>query len=830
MPSSSTVARRRWALPVAGLASTVLASIALTAAPSLAAAATTIATDGFDRSAASGWGAAPSGGAWSVTGGASRSVAGSAATVAGVGANRSFRASLPAVKLANGTVRAAFTVPKGTQVYYSAEARRQANGTAYGSRARIDANRKLHTEVVRVAGGAATVLASKVLGTVAPGQSVTVELDVAGTSSVVVRSKAYVTGTRAPDWQARATDKAGSRIAAAGAVGVSGYVSAGQAAQTWKTLAFSALSTGSTAATPPAPPVVAPPAPPVVAKPTATPAASGKHGAAAVGSTAYPVPSNAVFVSTSGSDSASGSKSAPVRTVTKALTKVSSGRTIVIRGGTYHEYFIVPPGKAVTIQSYPNEAVWFDGSSKVSGFTASGSAWRADGYSSFDASPTYTKGAPDGTAVGWTFLNPAHPMAAHPDQVWIDGAEQKQVGALSQVKAGTFFVDRGAKRLYLGTNPAGRSVQASTLSQAISLRAPGTTIRGLGFRRYASSVPQQGVITAYYPNQKLENVEVRDSATAGVGIFKPGSSLKNVTITGSGQIGLQASYADGLTVDNLSLRNSNDQNFNPTPSAGGFKVTTTRGFTMKNSEITGTIGNQFWTDQSTYDINLTNNTITNGTRWGIVLEISSKAVIAGNVVAGNAHDGIMISNTNNVSVWNNTLVNNGRSGLAIAQDKRRITQLSVSGHDRRRAQPDMSMPWTTTNVTVGNNIFTGGTGSKSAIYLVESWDRALNAEQMATYSNGNVFSQKAVGTPKLATVWGNAGAYSTNFVKFSDYVAATGRDRNSYHHLGASPVNGSYQAVAAISSRDTTVGQPLPAAVATKVGRAAGTRHLGAWR
>lgn len=822
MPSFSTGARRRWAVPVVGLASTVLATVALAATPLTAAADTTIATDGFDRAVGSGWGTAPSGGAWSVTGGSARSVGGSAATVSGVGANRSFRASLPAVTLGDATVRAAFTVPNGTQVYYSAEARRQASGAAYGSRARIDANRRLHTEVVRVAGGVATILASKALGTVSPGQVVTVELGVSGSTSVGIRSKAYLTGSSAPDWQARATDTSASRIASAGAVGVSGYVSAGQSAQTYRTQAFSALSTSGTAA---------PPAPPVVTTPVASPAPSGKRGAATIGTTAYPVPSNAVFVSSSGSDAGTGSVSSPVRTVTKALTKVASGQTVVIRGGTYHEYFIVPPGKAVTIQSYPNEAVWFDGSSRVTGFTASGSAWKVDGWNTaFDTSPTYTKGAPDGTAVGWTFLNPAYPMAAHPDQVWIDGAEQKQVGSLSQVVAGSFFVDRGAQRLYLGTNPSGRSVQASTLSQAVSLRAPGTTIRGIGFRRYASSVPQQGVITAYYPNQRLENVEVRDSATAGVGIFKPDSSLKNVTIAGSGQMGLQASYADGLVVDNLSLQNSNDQNFNPTPSAGGFKVTTTRGITLKNSEITGTNGNQFWTDQSTYDINVLNNTITNGARWGVVLELSSKAVVAGNVIAGNAHDGIFITNTNDVRVWNNTLVSNARSGLAIAQDKRRITQLSVSGHDPRRAQPDLSMPWTTTDVSVGNNIFTGGAASKSTIYLVESWDRALNAEQMATYSNGNVFSQPAVGTPKLATVWGNAGAYSTNFVRFSDYVTATGRDRNSYHHLGSSPVNGSYQPVADISSRNTTVGQPLPSDVASKLGRAAGTRYLGAWR
>ena len=47
-------------------------------------------------------------------------------------------------------------------------------------------------------------------------------------------------------------------------------------------------------------------------------------------------------------------------------------------------------------------------------------------------------------------------MAAYPDQVWIDGVAQRQVGSRDAVVAGTFFVDTAAHRLYLGTNP-GRS-------------------------------------------------------------------------------------------------------------------------------------------------------------------------------------------------------------------------------------------------------------------------------------------------------------------------------------------------------------------------------------
>ncbi len=63
-----------------------------------------------------------------------------------------------------------------------------------------------------------------------------------------------------------------------------------------------------------------PPATP--STPTQRRAASGSHGSAAVGTTAYAVPSGAVFVATSGNDANAGTSTSPVRTVTKALTKV----------------------------------------------------------------------------------------------------------------------------------------------------------------------------------------------------------------------------------------------------------------------------------------------------------------------------------------------------------------------------------------------------------------------------------------------------------------------------------------------------------------------------
>ncbi len=145
-------------------------------------------------------------------------------------------------------------------------------------------------------------------------------------------------------------------------------------------------------------------------------------GSAPIGSTNYAIPAGAIFIAPTGSDSATGTVQAPFKTMARAVGAAVSGATIVVRGGSYHEGVQIPANKRLTVQSYPRESVWFDGSRQISAWTATGNIWVSSGWTAqFDASPTYTRGAADGTSAGWSFVNAAHPMAAHPDQVWLDG-------------------------------------------------------------------------------------------------------------------------------------------------------------------------------------------------------------------------------------------------------------------------------------------------------------------------------------------------------------------------------------------------------------------------
>lgn len=181
-------------------------------------------------------------------------------------------------------------------------------------------------------------------------------------------------------------------------------------------------------------------------------------GAAEVGTTQYEAPADALYVSPAGDNDDKGGAGEPLRTIKAAMKRVAAGGTIVLRAGEYHEKVTIPDGKPVTIQSYPGEAAWLDGSRAVDGWVADGENWRAGWDLVFDYSPTYSRGVEDNAEEHWQFINPEHPMAAHPDQVWVDDEPLRQAASLSELDAESFYVDEMAATMYLGSDPDRKSV------------------------------------------------------------------------------------------------------------------------------------------------------------------------------------------------------------------------------------------------------------------------------------------------------------------------------------------------------------------------------------
>ncbi|TFV86606.1 right-handed parallel beta-helix repeat-containing protein [Blastococcus sp. CT_GayMR16] len=835
------------------LAAATVGPLGLMSAP--AQAADLSASDAFSRTQSGGWGQADTGGAWSVSPGSQFGVAAGAGTVSLTTDGQTRQATLPGTGTNTDltTTLSASRTPTGSGLYVSVIGRRVANVGQYQAKVRLLAGGAVAVSLGRTtAGWAESALTGE---TVVPGvqaaeaRQIRVRVQVTGTSPTTLRAKVWqATAAEPAAWNTTVTD-ATAGWQAAGGVGLFSYLSRSSAPLTLRVdeLAAGPVTGGLAAPQPPAsqPPAPQAPAPQAPApqapapEPPAAPAtpvssnrSTGAAGSATVGSTSYAVPAGAFHVSPSGNDSASGSASAPWRTLARAVAAAPAGSTVVLRGGTYHESVTVPTGKRLTIQAYPREAVWLDGSRDVTGWAADGSAWRANGWTAeFDHSPTYTKGAPDGTAANWGFINAAYPMASYPDQLWIDGAAQRQVGSRNAVVPGTFFVDTAGDRLYLGTNPSGRNVRASDLSIGLTVRGAGSVVRGIGVQRYATPVPDKGAVRLSAPDVTVENVVIRDNATQAVlvGGVNEGvrNTLRNVTIERNGMLGIEAPYADGLVLDAVRVVGNNTEHFNMAPVAGGVKIGRSRNITVTDSVFADNLGTGLWFDESVYNVTATGNDILRNAGNGLSFEISSKGLIADNIVAGNGQVGLKINNASSMDIWNNTVVDNGGRPMWVVQDRRLASNLSTPGHDPRQNLPDPSVTWLLGPVTIRNNVIGGGVSS-NCLLCVQDSELFRKATDMGITANGNAYHRTSAGSPRLMVHWPVGARDPKVYETIGAFRSATGQEANGAEYTGAPIVDGSYRLTSAVAGSAVAIAQPVPAAIASRMGFASGEERLGA--
>jgi parallel beta-helix repeat protein len=547
-----------------------------------------------------------------------------------------------------------------------------------------------------------------------------------------------------------------------------------------------------------------------------------------VGSAGYVVPAGALVVSPSGSDGAVGSVGSPLRSLGAAVARAGSGATIVLRAGSYHESVVIPSDKRLTVQAWPGEAVWLDGSVPVSGWVASGGRWRRDGWTvKFDSSPTYTRGAPDGTAPNWGFVDPAYPMAAHPDQVWLAGVAERQVATLAQVVPGTFFHDEAANQLWLGSDPTGQAVLASNLVRGLMVRSSGSVVRGLGVRRYAPSVPDMGAVTVERPNVVVENVAVTDNATTGLHVGSGttgGVVLRNVYAARNGMLGISATNADRLLMEKVLSESNNTEHFNSAPVSGGAKITRSRVVVVRDSVFRGNDGPGLWMDESDYDMTIVGNEMRNNSGHGVSLEISAKALFANNIVTNNGGFGVKINNTSNVSVWNNSFVGNDRS-LNLVQDARRPTSAGTAGRDKRQPFPDPTMTWLIGPAVFGNNVV-ASQRSGNCMLCVEDYSKQRSAAQIGVSANGDVYNRVSSSSPTNLVVWSRGASDPATYTTLNAFKAATGQEAAGQQLTGAGMVDGDGNLLTALS---TSALPGLPADVAAATGFPTGSRHAGAF-
>jgi len=832
-PKVPCVARRRGGAALLGLVAVVVLGVAV-AAPVAAAPVTTV-TDSFTRTVSGGWGAANAGGTWSVATASRFSVSGGTGNVSLTTDGVTQRATLPGAGA--GVVNELTTTVSVSRLptsggLYVAIAGRRVSAGQYQAKIRFRPDGTIGVGLGRLTTGwAETHLVTErtvtgVRGVV--GQFVRVRVQVTGTSPTTVRAKVWqATATEPSGWTVTATDStAGWQVA--GGIGLDSYLSRNSASLTARFDNIAGTVDPMTAVVPP--PL---PPPPPLPLPPPPEGRTLTAGSLPVGSAQYAPPEGAFYVSaTDGDDAADGSLATPWRTLATAVATAPSGSTVVLRAGTYVESVLIPTGRRLTVQAYPGEEVWLDGSRLLTDWIPDGTAWRVDGWTpNFDHSPTYTPGAPDGTSSGWRFVDPAYPLAAWPEMVFVDGTALRQVSSRSAVTEGTFYVDSAGDRLYVGSDPTGHEVRATALRTGLTIRGAGSVVRGIGVRRYGTPVPEKGALLSYAADVTIENVVVSDNATQGMYVGGIGLGVRNtlshVTSERNGMLGIESSYSDGLVLDAVRVVGNNTERFNQAPVSGGVKICSARTLTVTNSVFAANLGTGLWFDESVHGATVVGNDVLQNTGNGISYEISAQAVFADNLIAANRGTGLKINNASRIDVWNNTIVDNVGRPMWVVQDSRVASNTSLPGHDPRQPLPDPTVTWLLGPVTIGNNIVGGATTANCVLCGQDTALRRTPA-QIGLTVNGNVWFRPSASAPTLLVTWPAGSTSTRTFTTLALFTAGTGQEVNGLEVTGSVVVDAAYRLTPEATTATAAVPLPLPDWLATLLSSAEVAPWLGA--
>ncbi|WP_232548842.1 DUF1565 domain-containing protein [Propioniciclava soli] len=575
----------------------------------------------------------------------------------------------------------------------------------------------------------------------------------------------------------------------------------------------------------------------------------------------YTVPAGALFVSPSGSNTNAGSSSAPFKTLGGALAKVKAGQTVVMRGGVYREgasgyatggtkYNLRLSG--VTIQSYPGEQVWLDGTEVATGWSAGSGRWSL-GWETPElcAGAYYTRNYATPASNGPC----AYPDAignrsslGNPHMLFRDGVELKEVSSLAQVGSDTFFYDWSARRVHIGFDPAGRTVEITRQAQALALFEPtNVAIKGIGVRRYASNQYANATQGALLLNGGrgvlLENVSVLNNA--GVGLLSWGTrdlTLRRAVVSSNGSNGFNfagsqpklatnGSLRDDVTVEYSRFDRNNADSYGVdcqySCAAAGVKMTGVIGGHVRWSTFNyngGMRASGLWCDLACTDFKVYGSKMIGNARHGLAYEVSDRGTIASNIMANNGWGanvngggyGILVGSAN-TQVWNNTVANN-KMGVFLYDDPR---SLGVNyGPDSSRVGP------ASTNIDFVNNIVTSNAWDTTMLLFVAGGrsDIAGNTtgEQAIDLLASNSYAKPSSVRFAYWRTWADKPA--TLYWNTAELQAAKGSNRESGSNIIDNVVNpylvntdiGDYTLKA--GSAPVKSGRPLPSDVATLIG------------
>jgi parallel beta-helix repeat protein len=416
-------------------------------------------------------------------------------------------------------------------------------------------------------------------------------------------------------------------------------------------------------------------------------------------------------VDPSGNDSNPGTAASPVKTISRAAQLAMPGDTVLIKPGTYHESVNLSRSgtadRPITFRAETPGTVVIDGADPLTGWTRDASnpsiysaPWNYDFM--VGTSRTHGEGAASAPA-----------SVPYAEQVLANGSPMTQVLSFGELKAGTFYVDWDANRMYVwapgGADPTTAQVVASTRQRLFGPSSPTTgqniVVDGITFR-HAANFSQNGAVETG-TGWRLEDSIVEWTNGTGVTVSGDGVVLLRVTARDNGQSGISGSGgSNDLIKDSVSAQN-NYKGYKVGWEAGGGKFSLTDGMYVVNYTAYENTGPGIWFDFDNSNFAVVGSTFYDNRNqdegWegvGIMTEINPGPVrFENNLAHDNQFAGIVLAESEHVSVIGNTLINNRLDLRDMTGREFSMSDVRITNNKFKNAPIHTSLgTWTTTAV------------------------------------------------------------------------------------------------------------------------------------
>ena len=451
-----------------------------------------------------------------------------------------------------------------------------------------------------------------------------------------------------------------------------------------------------------------------------------------------------------GTDAGDGTAAKPFQSIGAALKAAGDGDTIELSNGTYREGEL-DVDKGVTIKAAEGAKPVLTGAEVPTGWSSGGDGKWSTGRDMVRFCTVCTINA-DPAKEG---------LAAHPEQVFVDGRPLTQVLSREEVTESTFFVDdpdpvtlknpennrdgynvkphRGASYV-IGVDPGQHQVEVVQHARALSFNADNITLSGLTVEKYSAvqrwdyedpeigTISGGGAVVAAHGSPRIESSTFRYSSTAGAlqVIDSTNAVVASNLFENNGSNAFGINDSSGAKVEGNLWRSNNTSGF-ISKDCGAYctladtKITHSKNIRFASNTVdysaTGvdisdpttydqnrSVG--VWFDEGVMDSEIIGNYFVN-VPVAIFNEVSANNLIASNIVAG-AGVGIHVSGSNDTRVWNNT-VSHALTSLWVQEDTRsdgcNVRNAEGACVQVQKWSAEHGLSWDTTNTTIMNNIF-----------------------------------------------------------------------------------------------------------------------------